>query len=207
MDILKGLRLIERYNIHSPNYAVARDENDAVLIAKKIGYPLALKVISKKISHKTDLGGVKIDLNNSEMVRLVIRDMQKRLGKYGIEGFLIQKMGRKGVELILGGKQDPQFGDMIILGLGGVYVEVFRDISARICPIENNDVIEMISELKSHPIIMGTRGKKSIHIKSLIELIKTMCKMMKKENIKEIDLNPVLFNERGYDVVDVRIVK
>jgi len=207
MDILKGLRLIERYNIHSPNYAVARDENDAVLIAKKIGYPLALKVISKKISHKTDLRGVKIDLNNSEMVRLVIRDMQKRLGKYGIEGFLIQKMGRKGVELILGGKQDPQFGDMIILGLGGVYVEVFRDISARICPIENNDVIEMISELKSHPIIMGTRGKKSIHIKSLIELIKTMCKMMKKENIKEIDLNPVLFNERGYDVVDVRIVK
>ncbi len=207
MDMISSLKLVQKYGINVADYKIAKDEIQAVQIAKQMKCPVAVKVISDNISHKSDVGGVRINLKNKEMVELVVKDMKKRLGKYGIKGFLIQKMGRKGLELIVGGKKDPQFGDMIVLGLGGIYVEVFKDITARICPIEDEDVMEMINELKSHPIIMGTRGKKAIHIKSLITLIKTMCKMMKKEQIKEIDLNPVLFNDKGYDVVDVRIVK
>lgn len=97
-----------------------------------------------------------------------------------------------------------QFGYVVVLGLGGIYVEVFGDISARICPITKEDVREMVMELKSHPILLGMRGKKAIHMASLEELLLNTCRFMQKEDISEIDLNPVVFNDRGYDIVDVR---
>jgi acetyl-CoA synthetase (ADP-forming) len=113
-------------------------------------------------------------------------------------------MARKGVELIIGGKKDPQFGHMIVLGLGGIYVEIFRDISARICPLVPQDVDEMISELKVHPLLEGARGKKPINKKVLQELVLKSCRFMQKEDIKEMDLNPVVFDENGCDIVDAR---
>ncbi len=96
---------------------------------------------------------------------------------------------------------------MIVLGLGGIYVEVFRDVTARLCPIKKEDVREMVSELKSHPIIEGTRGRKSINMKSLESLLIKACKFMQKENIKEMDLNPVVFDSKGCDIIDVRFRK
>jgi acyl-CoA synthetase (NDP forming) len=121
-----------------------------------------------------------------------------------IDGVLIQKMARKGVELIVGGKKDPQFGHMIVVGIGGIYVEIFRDISARICPVEEKDVEEMISELKSHPLLEGARGKRPINKKALTDLVIKTSQFMIKEDIKEMDLNPVVVDENGFDIVDAR---
>jgi Acyl-CoA synthetase (NDP forming) len=124
-----------------------------------------------------------------------------------IDGMLVQKMARKGIELIIGGKKDPQFGHMVVLGLGGVYVEIFRDITARICPVRKEDVEEMIRELKAHPLITGTRGEKPINKEALVRLIIKTCKFIEKEDIKELDLNPVIFDSEGCDIVDARMVK
>ncbi|MBI5046494.1 acetate--CoA ligase family protein, partial [Candidatus Micrarchaeota archaeon] len=121
-----------------------------------------------------------------------------------IDGVLVQKMARKGIELIIGGKKDPQFGHMVVLGAGGIYVEIFRDISARICPIARSDVEEMIGELKSHPLLEGARGAKPINKKKLEELVVRACSFMEKENIMEMDLNPVVFDENGCDIIDAR---
>jgi hypothetical protein len=124
-----------------------------------------------------------------------------------IEGVIVQKMARKGVELIIGGKKDPQFGQMLVLGLGGIYVEIFKDVSARICPVEAKDVEEMISELKSHPLLEGARGKKPINKKELEKLVIRASQFMIKEDIKEMDLNPVICDEFGCDIIDARFSK
>jgi hypothetical protein len=132
--------------------------------------------------------------------------MKEARGKK-IEGMLVQKMARKGTELIIGGKKDPQFGHMLVLGLGGIYVEIFKDISARICPLEKKDIEEMISELKGHPIIEGARGRKPLNKKKIIELVLKTCAFMQKEDVKELDLNPVVCDERGCDIVDARFIR
>ena len=198
-------KLLEKYKINLAKYGFAKNPEQALRIAKKLGYPVALKIVSETFTHKTDVGGVMLNLEDEEDVLAACRKLQRNVPE--LDGFLVQKMARKGTELIIGGKKDPQFGHMIILGLGGIYVEVFRDISARLCPVTNKDVHEMVYELKSHPLITGIRGLKPISLSKLSDLMKKVCKLMCKEDIKEMDLNPVIFNEKGYDVVDVRLKK
>ncbi|MDD5023262.1 MAG: acetate--CoA ligase family protein [Candidatus ainarchaeum sp.] len=207
MSLLDDFKLMEKNNFKLIPYYIAKSEEEAVSISEKIGYPVAMKIVSDDIPHKTDFGGVKINLKNELAVRLAYKEISDNVKKFKIEGILIQKMARKGVELIIGGKKDPTFGHMIVLGLGGIYVEVFRDITARICPIKKEDVIEMVYELRSHPLITGTRGKKSINMKSLEDLMLKTCKLMKTENLVEIDLNPIIFDSKGCDIVDVRFKK
>lgn len=202
--MIDDFKLLEKNKFKLLPYGLAKSEEEAIAIAKKIGYPVALKIISPEIVHKTDVGGVRLNIKNEEVLRLTYKELTEAAKNKKLEGILIQKMARKGLELIIGGVYDEQFGHMIILGFGGVYVEVFKDITARICPINKYDVIEMVRELKSHPIIMGTRGKKAINIQGLEELMIKVCRFMQKENVAEMDLNPVIFDEKGYDIVDVR---
>ena len=105
------------------------------------------------------------------------------------------------------GKKDPQFGHLILLGMGGVYVEVFKDVTARICPINKQDVKDMVGELQSNPLIMGIRGMRPINLEKLYALMVKVSRMIVKEDMKELDLNPVIFDGKGYDIVDVRFVK
>ncbi|MEM4329606.1 MAG: acetate--CoA ligase family protein [Candidatus Bilamarchaeaceae archaeon] len=204
MTMIDDFKLLEKNKFKLLPYGLAKSEEEAIAIAKKIGYPVALKIISPEIVHKTDVGGVRLNIKNEEVLRLTYKELTEAAKNKKLEGILIQKMARKGLELIIGGVYDEQFGHMIILGFGGVYVEVFKDITARICPINKYDVIEMVRELKSHPIIMGTRGKRAINIQGLEELMIKVCRFMQKENVAEMDLNPVIFDEKGYDIVDVR---
>ncbi len=212
MGMLEDFELLKRHRFRLLPYGWARTKTEAHLIAKSLGYPVALKIISDEISHKTDVGGVKIGLKNDQSLSLAYDEIMENArlatgnGK-PIRGVLVQKMARKGIELIIGGKKDSQFGHMIILGLGGVYVEIFRDISARLCPISEKDVEDMIDELKSHPLIEGARGQKGINVAGLKELMLSTCRMMEKEDVKELDLNPVIFDSNGYDIVDARIMK
>ena len=202
--MIDDFKFLEKHNFELLPYKLAMNEKEAVAAAKKIGYPLVLKVVSPEISHKTDYGGVIVGIKNEKALIAGYNEIMKNVKGKKVDGILIQKKARKGVELIIGGKKDAQFGHMIVMGLGGIYVEVFRDISARICPITEENVKEMVMELKSHPILMGMRGKKAIHMESLEKLLVKVCRFMQKEDIVEMDLNPVVFNERGFDIVDIR---
>lgn len=202
--MIDDFKLLENYGFKLIPYKLAKNENDAAESAKMIGYPVAMKIVSSEIEHKTDVGGVRIDIRNEEMLRAAFKVIIQSANGKPIDGVLVQKMARKGVELIIGGKKDPQFGHMIVLGLGGIYVEIFRDISARICPLIGSDVEEMMTELKANPLLEGARGKKPINKKELEKLVLKTCEFMQKEDIKEMDLNPVICDEFGCDIVDVR---
>jgi acyl-CoA synthetase (NDP forming) len=204
MTLVEDFALLEKHGFVLLPYKLAKNEKDALDAAKKIGYPVAMKIVSPDIEHKTDVGGVKISIRNSEALVVAFKDIIHSAAGKKIEGVLVQKMARKGVELIIGGKKDPQFGHMMVLGLGGIYVEIFRDVSARICPLVGKDVMEMIAELKAHPLLEGARGKKPINKKELERLVLRTCRFMEEENIKEMDLNPVVFDDEGYDIVDAR---
>ncbi len=204
MTLIDDFALLEKHGFRLLPYRLARNADEAVRAARAIGYPVALKIVSPQIEHKTDIGGVKINIKNDEVLRYAFQDMMQAARGKQVEGILIQRMARKGVELIIGGKLDPQFGHMVVLGLGGIYVEIFRDISARICPLAAADVDEMVSELKVHPLLEGARGKKPINKKALERLVLRVCAFMHEEGIKEMDLNPVVFDEKGCDIVDAR---
>ncbi len=204
MTMIDDFRYLKKHGFELLPYALAKNEDEAVGAAKKIGYPLVLKIVSPEITHKTDVGGVIIGIKNKTALVAAYNEILSNARGKKVDGILVQKKARKGIELIIGGKKDVQFGYVVVLGLGGIYVEVFRDISARICPITEEDIKEMVMELKSHPILLGMRGKKAIHMASLEKLLLNTCRFMQKEDISEIDLNPVVFNEKGYDVVDVR---
>jgi acyl-CoA synthetase (NDP forming) len=204
MTLIDDFALLEKNGFRLLPYKLAKSEGEAAAAAMKIGYPVAMKIVSPQIEHKTDLGGVRVNIKNEDALRLAYREIMYSCRGKPVDGMLVQKMARKGVELIIGGKKDPQFGHMIVLGLGGIYVEIFRDISARICPLVPEDVDEMIAELKVHPLLEGARGKKPINKKMLQELVLKACLFMQKENIKEMDLNPVVFDENGCDIIDAR---
>jgi acetate---CoA ligase (ADP-forming) subunit beta len=207
MTITEDFSVLEKHGFKLLPYALAKDEDGAAGAAKKIGYPVAMKIVSPEIEHKTDFGGVKINITNEEILRHTYRSIMASARGKRVDGMLVQKMARKGIELIIGGKKDPQFGHMLVLGLGGIYVEIFKDISARICPLEKSDIEEMISELKAHPIIEGARGRKPIHKKKIVELVLSTCRFMQKEDLKELDLNPVVCDEKGCDIVDARFLR
>jgi succinyl-CoA synthetase beta subunit len=207
MTITEDFTVLEKHGFKLLPYVLAKDEEHAVQAAKKIGYPVALKIVSPEIEHKTDFGGVKVNITNDEILRHTYRNIMAGARGKTVDGMLVQKMARKGIELIIGGKKDPQFGHMLVLGLGGIYVEIFKDISARICPLETSDIQEMISELKAHPIIEGARGGKPINKKKIIDLVLNTCAFMQKEDLKELDLNPVVCDERGCDIVDARFLR
>lgn len=209
MKDLQEFKLLKRHGFKLLPYSLVKNEKQALLAAEKIGYPVVMKLISPQASHKTDVGGVRLNIRNHVGVKLVFKEFRDiaRTKRLTLKGVLVQKMARKGVELIVGGKWDNQFGPMIVLGLGGIYVEIFRDISARLCPVTRKDVEEMVSELKSHPLLLGARGKKGINIHVLEDVVMKVCRLMKKERLKELDLNPVIFDEKGGDLVDVRLVR
>ena len=207
MTILDDIRVLEKNGFKLLPYKLSKSEDEAVSIAKKIGYPIALKVVSDAISHKSDIGGVKIRIRSEEALRGAYKDILSAVKGKKIDGILVQKMARRGIELIIGGKKDPQFGHMVVLGLGGIYVEIFKDVTARICPVNEQDVEEMISELKAHPLIEGARGEKPIDIKALKKLVVNVCRFIRKEDLKELDLNPVIFDSEGGDIVDARFIR
>jgi len=204
MTLVEDFSVLEKHGFKLLPYHLAKSEDGAVKAASRIGYPVALKIVSPDVEHKTDIGGVRIKLRNEEMLRNAYKEIMQNANGKKVDGILVQKMARKGVELIIGGKKDPQFGHMIVLGLGGVYVEIFRDISARICPLVASDVEEMVAELKVHPLLEGARGAKPINKKALEALVLKTCRFMAKEDLKELDLNPVVFDENGCDIVDAR---
>jgi acyl-CoA synthetase (NDP forming) len=204
-------RVLKRAGVPVVETRLAKDQKEAVSISRKIGFPVALKIVSPDVIHKTDAGGVKLGLENVSEVKKAYNDIltsvKKQVPHALVHGISIQKMARPGVEVIIGTSQDPQFGPVIMFGLGGLFVEVLRDVSFRIVPVGRRDAIEMIEETKGYPLLKGVRGKEPVNLSVLVDIILKISDLVGKHPaIKELEMNPVFAYKQGALVVDARIL-
>ena len=177
----------------------------------KIGYPTVFKIISPDVIHKFDVGGVILNIKNQMEAKnafnKIIENIKKHNKKARIYGVLVQEMAPSSIEVIVGSIKDSQFGPTLMFGFGGTYVELMKDVSFRIAPIDEYDAKEMISEVKAYPILTGYRGQPPADIDALIKiLLKVSNLVMDHQEIKELDLNPVMIYEKGVKTVDARII-
>ncbi len=200
--------LCRSYGLPVGEWEVARSAAEAEGCAGKIGYPIAMKIVSPDVIHKTDVGGVILNVGEGSAKASFerLRGIAEANG-FRFEGVLIERMAPPGVETIIGAKRDPQFGPVVMFGLGGIFVEVFKDVSFRVAPIDRGDAVEMLAELKAYPLLRGIRGRKPADVESLVDSLLTVSRMMVElEVIEELDLNPVIAYEKGCRVVDARVI-
>lgn len=205
-------QLLARYGFTFPRESLATTAEEAVSAADAIGYPVVLKIVSPDISHKTDAGGVMLGLNTPDQVREAFEEVRRRAHTFNpraeIKGALICGMEtRDGVEVILGGLRDPVFGPVVMFGIGGVFVEILKDVSFRVCPIGPADAAEMLDEIRGRAMLGGARGKAPADTASLTEALVALSRLLiENPQIAEIDLNPVKALPQGISVLDARIV-
>ncbi len=207
LTLSESLEFIKFYGIEVATYTQAETVADAVEFSENIGYPVALKIVSNSISHKTDVGGVFLNLNSKKEVTEAYRSIKKKFGK-AMESVIVQKMVDGGAEVIVGGKKDPQFGQTVIFGTGGIYAEAFDDAAVRVTPLTKADAKEMIKETRISRILEGFREKK-YDVKSVEDVILKVSKLMDENpEIAELDINPLIVreNSRGSVSVDARII-
>ena len=190
---------------------LAKTKKEAISLSKEIGFPVAMKIVSTDISHKSDAGGVKLGLANAAQVGKAYSDMmvsiRQKLPEAKIQGVSMQKMARPGVEVIIGMSKDAQFGPVIMFGLGGILVEVLKDVSFRIVPLTKRDAAEMVKEIKGYALLQGYRGQEPVDIPSLEGLIVRVSDFIEQNpQIKELDLNPLIAYKDGVVAVDARII-
>lgn len=202
------MSLLSKYGIASPASQLCRSAGSALSAASKIGFPVAMKAISPSVPHKSDRGGVILDISSSGEAEKAYGLLTERYAGVPLEGVLVQKMALRGaVELIIGGKRDSQFGQVLMLGMGGIFVEVMKDVSFRICPITGEDALEMMRELRAYPVLAGARGRKSVNEAALASTMVKVSQLLQKENPREFDINPLFADESGCTAVDMRIIK
>jgi acyl-CoA synthetase (NDP forming) len=211
-DIMKG------YEIPIPPYATATTADEAVEKSKSIGFPVVLKILSKDILHKSDAGGVKVNLKDEDAVRRAFDEIMKNVKSFGKEkgvdvdlsrGVFVSAFADVGTEMIVGVTKDPQFGHALMVGLGGIFVEVLKDVSFRLIPFTESDAREMLSELKAYKILEGVRGEGPRDVDALIKIMLAISKMVDENpEIIELDCNPAFVYEKGKGavVVDARIL-
>ncbi|MCS7128718.1 MAG: acetate--CoA ligase family protein [Sulfolobales archaeon] len=208
----ESINLLESYGIPVAKAELASEVNEAVALAKKIGYPVVLKIVSPDISHKSDVGGVRVGIDSDDGVRSafneIISNVSERAPGSRIAGVLVQKMAPSGgIEVIIGGLRDRAFGPVIMFGLGGVFVEVLRDVSFRISPLLEEEAYEMLRELKGARVLNGYRGMPPVDKSSLVRIILKVAKILDENpEIDSLDLNPVMSYTSGALVVDARVI-
>jgi 3-hydroxypropionyl-CoA synthetase (ADP-forming) len=201
--------ILTAYDIKVPQFALVNDVETAVKEANSVGYPLVAKIVSPQILHKTDVGGVKIDLKNEDDVKSAFNDMYDRLSeKYDVKGVLLEKMVPKGVEIIVGLQNDPQFGPVIMVGLGGIFTELFKDVSFRVLPLTKTDAMEMIEELQGKKLLKGYRGSQPINLDMLCDALVNIGKLGFDISsfYESIDFNPIIVYPDSYYVADAKIL-
>ena len=202
---------LSAYGLPLAGYKVAAHTQEAVVAAAEIGFPVVLKIVSPDILHKTDAGGVKVGIESQEDVIAAFNDLIANAKGYkgdaDIHGVMVTSMAETGLEVIIGAVRDPQFGPVVMFGLGGVLVEIFRDVSFRVAPLTEVDALEMVQEIKSAPLLKGYRGDSPKDIQALAQALVTVSQVMEENpQIKEIDLNPVFVYEKGIVAVDARVI-
>lgn len=210
---VEAKNILANLEIPVPKMLLAHNIDEAKHNASQIGYPIALKVVSPDISHKSDVGGVRLNIENEQELEAAYAEMFSKirscLPDARIWGVSVQEMAPSGIEVILGAKRDPVWGAVILLGIGGIWVELLRDVTMRLLPISDKDVLEMIGELKGGTLLRGFRGSPPCDISAVVDLVLKVAQLVEKvEEIKEIDLNPVVAYKQGKGliVLDARMI-
>jgi len=209
---VESKELLKKAGIPIVEAKLARSKKEAIFISKKVGFPVVLKISSPDVVHKSDSGGVKLGIANAAQVGKayseIMSSVKRAYPEARIEGVSVQTMAPSGVEVIVGMSKDPQFGPVLMFGLGGILVEVLKDVSFRIVPVTERDAREMIREIKGYPILEGYRGQKPASIPALEKLIVKVSQFVEKNpQIKELDLNPLFAYPDKAVAVDARIIR
>ncbi len=207
----ESLAMVKLFGIDVPDYALVKTAEEAVEVSKEIGFPLVLKIASQDVLHKSDIEGVMINLKNVEEVKRnynkVLDNLKRIVPNARIGGMLIQKQLPEATHLIVGGVYDEQFGPAVMFGLGGVFVELFKDVSFRIAPVTETEALEMIKEIKAYPGLSGYRGSKKLDIEQVTKTIVNISKLITNiSTIKEVELNPLFAYEKSVIAVDARVI-
>ena len=199
----KAWEMLKAAHVPMAPYMFIRKESDIPEALKKVGTPAVMKVSGPNIVHKTDLGGIKKDISTEEQAKQTFAELMKIKGAEKVQ---FQKQ-LSGTELIVGAKSDPQFGTIVSVGLGGIYVELLKDVAFRVMPIGTEDALAMLKELKGYDILAGARGQLPIRLDAIAEVIIKVGKLAVSEKIREMDINPLFCNSEGCWAADVRIMK
>jgi acyl-CoA synthetase (NDP forming) len=208
---VESKQLVAEAGIPVVETKLAKTKAEAISISKKMRFPVVLKIVSPDIIHKSDIGGVKLGLANATQVGKAYTEImaaaKKANKKADIHGISVQKMARPGVEVIMGMSKDAQFGPVLMFGLGGVFVEVLKDVAFRIVPLNRRDASQMIREIKGYPLLEGYRGQEPANITALEDLLLKLSDFVDKNpKIKEMDLNPIFAYKDGALAVDARVI-
>lgn len=205
----KAIQRLEKYGVPYPGYSIATDEQEVKEQSEKIGYPQVMKILSPEVVHKSDMGGVKVNINSADEAVAAYQQIIDSVKGHGVKeifGVLICEQAEEGLELIVGGVQDELFGPVIMFGLGGIFVEIMKDVSFRVCPINEAEAKKMINEIKAAPLLQGARGGDVLDTDALAALLVTVSRLMdENREIEQIDLNPVRLYKKGLKVLDARI--
>jgi len=213
LDEQAGKLLLADYGIAVPPSQTVTDASEADAALVKLKPPLVVKIMSPDILHKSDAGGVKVGLKSAAEVKDAINAMaaSPKINGARIDGYLIEEMAPAGQEIVIGGLRDPQFGPLVMVGLGGIFVEVLADVSFRICPITRLDAEEMLADLKGAAVLNGARGRKPVSRAAIIDVLMKVggeggLLMRHADEISEADINPLIVSESGAVAVDARFI-
>jgi acetate---CoA ligase (ADP-forming) subunit beta len=203
--------LFAEHGLPVPPFRLATSEAEAVAAARGFGFPVVLKIVSPDILHKSDAGGVKVGLADAAAVSVAYNELMTAVRGHAaaarIEGVLVAASAPPGLECIVGMTRDPQFGPALMFGLGGVFVELLKDVSFRVLPILRSDAEEMVREIRGWPLLQGLRGSGPRDVPAVVDfLVKTAELVGKNPEIREIDVNPLRVYERGVLALDVRVI-
>lgn len=206
-----AMRVLAAYGFPTARTEFAKTREEAAGAAKRVGFPVAMKIVSPDVVHKVDVGGVKLDLTSEREVREaydeILRNVKSRLPKARLEGVVVQEHVRGGRETIVGMRRDPRFGPLLMFGLGGIYVEAYRDVSFRLAPVRELGAHNMISQIRGSKILEGFRGQPPSDAKALAECIERTSQLaIELEDVQELDVNPLVAFEKGCKAVDARII-
>ncbi len=208
---IESKKVLDEIGVENAKASLATSKKEAQTISKRLGYPSVLKIVSPDIVHKSDVGGVKLNLESAAAVAKaydeIMKSVKKKEPKASLDGVAVQKMAKPGVEVIVGMSKDSTFGPVIMFGLGGIMVEVMKDVSFRIVPLLRRDAREMVREIKGYPLLKGYRGSDPVDTKKLEDIIlKVSAFADKHPEVKEMDLNPIYAYKNGALAVDARII-
>jgi acetate---CoA ligase (ADP-forming) subunit beta len=211
LNEVESKQLLEAAGIPTTSARLARSADEAAAMATEIGYPVVLKILSQDIAHKSDVGGVALGLTDADAVRRgyekMMADVAAAQPDARIDGVSVQRQAAPGTEVIVGVTRDPQFGPVVMFGLGGVLVEVLRDVAFRVVPLEPRDAGELVREIKGFPLLQGYRGALPADVAAIESLILKVSEFVESHpEVEELDLNPVFAYPDGAIAVDARVI-
>lgn len=207
----EALDIVKLFGIDVPDHVLVKTPEEAVKVSTEIGFPLVMKIASSDAIHKSGIGGVVLGINGAKEVEgnynKIMRNLRREMPDAQISGILLQKQIPETTHLIVGGIHDEQFGPVVMFGMGGVLVELFKDVSFRIAPVTEEEALEMIKEIKAYPVLSGYRGLKMVDIKQIAKTVIIISDLISNISIiKEVELNPLLAYEKKVVAVDAKVI-